>query len=162
MSEEATVTDMATHAAQPRIDVFGGQVTDKVDLGDDRSWIEVKRMNEGERRKYLAAIQRPMKVSRDGEAEINFSPGADREALLQATIVDWDIMANEEEFKFSISAVRVFLNSANVDIVDKIEEAAREINPWLLDEVTIEQLDEQIEDLTKMRDDKLAEEAGKD
>lgn len=159
---EASVTDLAAHAATPRIDVFGGSITDKVELGDDVSWIEVKRMNEGERRKYLSAIQRPMKVSKTGEAEINFNPGADREALLQATIIDWNIMANDEEFVFSTNAVRIFMNSADVSIVDKVEEAARNINPWLLDEVSVEQLDDQIEELTKMRDDKLAEEAGND
>lgn len=157
MSDEA----VATLTPPVRIDVFGGRITEKVELGDGVSWIEVKRMNEGERRKYLSDIQRPMKVSREGEAEINFNPGGDREALLKATIVDWDISANGEDFPYSDAGLRLFLNNADVEIVDKVEEVARTINPWLLDEVTVEQLDEQIEELEKLRDKKLEEEAGK-
>ena len=152
----ATVTQMPT-----RLNIFGQISTTKVPLGDGVSYVEVQKMTGGMRDRYEGQSSRPLKVSREGEAEVKMDASIERRALLDICIVGWDIYVNGDPWPFNDANKRRFLADAPVELIDEVEKAARELNPWLLDEVTVEALDKQIAELTELRDRKLEEEAGK-
>jgi hypothetical protein len=131
-----------------------------VTLSDGVTTVTVKALNEGERRVFSNATQKPFKLSQEGEAEVTPTPGDDRHALFMAAISAWSIQRDGEDWPFSPANKRTLLLEADSDEMDKVEEAAREINPFLLDDVTVDSLDEEIEKLQKLREEKAAEEAG--
>lgn len=153
-------TPEVTPAPAARSSIFALNKTKVVTLSDDVTTVTVKAMNEGERRVYANSTQKPFKLSQDGEAEVTPTPGDDRHALFMSTISDWSIVRDGEPWPYSKANLRTLLLEADSGEMDKVEEAAREINPFLLDDVTVESLEEEIEKLQKLRDEKAAEEAG--
>ena len=146
---------------QRRFDIFGQITTEKVFLPDEVSYVEITKLSEGGRREFLKKTERPMKVNREGEATVTVDQAAQRTALLETCIIGWDLEVDGEPYVFAAHTLRRFLKDAPVDVIDDIEKACRDLNPWLRDEVTVEELDAQIAELTELRDEKLAEEEGK-
>jgi len=149
-------------------DYFGFEETFRVMLPDGQSWIEHKSFNEGARRKYLNAANREVTVERTtGDARMKVASGDERYNLLTTAICNWNLVRAHkttgipEPITCSDTNIRTFLESANPRIVDIIEKDVRDKNPWLSAEVTVEGIDEQIAELQKLRDRKVAEQEGK-
>lgn len=144
-------------------DYFAFDVTDRVDLPDGVSYIDIKVLNEGSRRKYLNSVNREVKLQKaTGDAVMQLATGDERKAILESSIVGWNLMRAGQPVSFTPAMVREFLDRSNPKVIDLIEKRVREINPWLTAEVTIEDIDKQIEELTELRATKVAEEEGKD
>ena len=139
------MADEVEHSAQISYFGFGG--TEKFYV-DDENWVEIKIMNEGDRRRYQSKTTRDMKVSQGGEATFSLSPGEDRQALLEVAISDWNFVdQGGGEVAFNRSNLEKFLNGAPVEVVDKIDNQVRLLNPWLSSEQSIEDMQNEIDRL---------------
>jgi hypothetical protein len=148
-----------------QVDYFGLTETHRVVLPDGISWIEHTTLTEGGRRKYLNGVQRDMIVQRaTGDAKMSMKPGDERYTLLMEAITDWNIIRDGKPWPFnkqgSGSNLGQFLDSAPPKIIDLIEKDVRMHNAWLLEDMTLEGIDEEIKTLQDLRAKKVEEEQG--
>lgn len=150
------------------VNYYGGDVTDRYEFPDGVQWVEVKEFTEGDRRKYLMAINKDIRVERQsGNAYLHNTAGVDRYELLQIAIIDWNLYKPDSEGKMNLvkynqHELRIFLQQGKPSLFEKIELKVRALNPWLMQDLTIEQIDEQIEQLQETKEIMLREEAGKE
>ncbi len=143
-------------------DYFDTTVEHKVILPDGKQFIVHQELNEGARRKYLNAVNRDVVIQRaTGDARMRMAPGDERHALLEAAITGWNVMKAGTPLPFTPANLRLFLDKAPPRIIDLIEKEVRKANPWLLAEMSVEDIDKEIASLQEMRDTKLREEEGK-
>jgi hypothetical protein len=142
-------------------DYFAFDLTERVDLPDGVSYVDIKVLNEGARRKYLNSVNREVKLQKaTGDAVMQLATGDERKAILESSICGWNLMRAGQPVPFSAGTVREFLDRANPKLIDLIEKEVRRINPWLNAEITVEEIDKQIEELNELRDQKLKEQEG--
>lgn len=144
------------------VDYFGFEETYVVSLPDGRQTIEHKVLNEGQKRKYQNSINRDVVIQRaTGDAKMRMAPGDERHHLLKQAITGWNMFRNGQPYAFSARNLDDFLELAPPKIIDIIEKEVRKANPWLLQELSIEDIDKEIASLQEMREKKVEEEAGK-
>lgn len=144
-------------------DYFGTDKTHRVTLPDGMSWIEHKELNEGERRKYMNATNRDVRIARQtGDMHLRMAAGDERAELLKVAIVGWNLQSGGQPLDFNDANLRRFLEKASPKIVDIVEKDIRKKNPWLVSDVSVEDIDKQIEELQELREQKLKEDSGKD
>lgn len=143
-------------------DYFAFDMTERVHLPDGVSYVDIKVLNEGARRKYLNSVNREVKLQKaTGDAVMQLATGDERKAILESSICGWNLMRGGQPVPFTDAAKREFLDRANPKLIDIIEKEVRKINPWLTADVTVEDIDKQIEELQELRAQKLREEEGK-
>jgi len=147
---------------------FGFSQTHKVMLPDDVSWIEHETLNEGGRRAYLDAVNREVRLKKDsGDAILKMQSGSERKVLLERAIVGWNLLGPDgKPLKFSKgspgSTLSQFLDQADPAIIDIIEKDVRKKNVWLMNDLSVEDIDKQIAELQEMRAEKVKVEEGND
>lgn len=150
------------------VDYFDFDDTRNVTFPDERSFVTIQVLNEGARRKYLNSTNRDVTIQRaTGDAKMKIASGDDRAALLSSAIVGWNLQTKNksgemEPIPFNKQNLTKFLESASPTIIDLIEKEVRKDNPWLLADVSIEDIDKQIEELQELRAKKLEETEGKE
>jgi hypothetical protein len=149
-------------------DYFGFSEVYTVTLPDGVSWVQHRSFNEGDRRQYLNKANREVTVERvSGDAKMKVASGDERYNLLLTAIKGWSLVTAHkttgelQPIEFNETNLRKFLDSSNPKIIDIIEKDVREHNPWLMAEITVEGIDEQIAELQKLRERKVAEAEGK-
>lgn len=147
-------------------DYFDFKVTEQVMLPDGHSWVEIKKLNEGERSKYQNEVNRDVRIKKNtGDASIRTAPGDERRVLLECAIIGWNLQRNGKPVPFSKdsrgSTLSQFLDNTDPVICDIIEKAVRRANPWLLTDMTVEEIDKEIDDLKDMRRTLIEQEEGK-
>lgn len=143
-------------------DYFAFDIIGRTMLPDGISWVEHAVMNEGARRKYLNAVNRDIRVQKSTQdAIMRMAPGEERIELLKATIVGWNMYRGGRQIEFNRQNLEEFLLKADPRIINMIEKDVRLANPWLLAEMTLEDIDREISDLQELRAKKVEEEAGK-
>ncbi len=148
-------------------DYFAFDEIHQVLLPDGITFVEHKELTEGQRRKYLNKTNRDVRLQKvSGDAIIRMSPGDERAALLESAITGWNFQrrgrdGNLEPVAFRPQALTEWLDKANPKHIDIVEKAVRQANPWLLAEVSVEEIDKEIVTLQELRETKLREEAGK-
>lgn len=153
---------VATHEPVPD-DYFGFDETLRIDLPDGVSWVEHQILNEGQRRKYLNKVNRDVKFQKTtGDAIMRLSPGDEKAELLTVALCNWNLTRRGVTTPFNPGTLREFLDKASPRIIDLIEKEVKKANPWLLAELSIEDIDREIEALTEMRKTKEMEAEGKD
>lgn len=155
----AQAEEVLTPSAQS--DYFGVDEVHRFMLPDGISYVEHKTMTEGARRKYQAATNKDVKLSKAGDATIKMAPGEERVALLDAALCGWNLKKGGKDMSFSPSARREFMDAASPTIIDLIIDDIREHNAWLMADLTVEDIDKEIENLKQQRDELLEKEAGK-
>lgn len=152
----------------------GGPATEKVQvdffapvpdittmLPDGISFVTHKKMNEGDRRKYLAAINRDLKIQKGtGDAIMRLASGEERTALLKCAITGWNLIRGGQPWPFNAHNLAAFLEQAPVDILELVEADVRKNNKWLIADATVEDIDKQIEELQEMRQEIIDRESG--
>ena len=163
MQEAGAATDTGVY-----VDYFGFEESRNVYLPDGRQYVTIKKLNEGDRRKYLNQVNKDIRIERQtGDAKLKVATGDDRVALLKSAIIDWYLMRKNERTgewepaPFKEQALNAFLEKANPKIIDIIEKEVRKDNEWLVGDVTIEDIDKQMAELQELRDKKVAEAEGK-
>lgn len=162
-AREAAVEKGLKAAGQPiddavQEDYFGFDEVHRVPLPDGVSFVEHKSLTEGARRKYLNGVNREVRIKRaSGDATLSTSPGDERLSLLKAAVVGWNLTRSGQAVEFTLRNLEDFLDKASPKIVDLIEKDVRLKNPWLLAEMTVEDIDTEIEALQEMRAEKVKE-----
>jgi hypothetical protein len=142
-------------------DYFGFSETERVNLPDGKSYVEFKVMNEGDRRQYLNAQNRKVTIRKgSGDAELELTPGDDKYNLLKLTLTGWNLRRAGQPVVFNKHELDKFLNGANPKVIDLIHREVTLKHPWLLDQMTVEDIDREIENLQKMREIAAKNEAG--
>lgn len=135
-----------------QFDYFGFEERHRVMLPDGKSWVEFEVMNEGDRRKYLNQQNKGIRVNRvTNDAHIDTAPGDERHALLMNTLVDWNLVRDGKPVAFSRANLEQFLDKANPRVVDLIEKEVRLKHPWLMQDMSVEDIDREIENLQELR-----------
>jgi hypothetical protein len=143
-------------------DYFGFGDNRTVTLPDGKSFVEFKVMNEGDRKKYLNAQNKKVTIRKgSGDAEMELSPGNERYNLLKLTITGWNLHRGGQPVPFDRRNLEQFLETANPKIIDIIHREVMLAHPWLLDEMTLEDIDQEIKNLQGMREVVERREAGK-
>lgn len=141
-------------------DYWGVDQTDQWFLPDGKQYFVISTMNEGERAKFEKENNNDLKVSRQGETSIKVDPAKSRWALITAAVTDWFLIKNGNPLKFSEGELTGWLRHANPKIVDDLEAAIRKFNPWLNANLTVEEIDKEIENLKELRKDAEKREQG--
>lgn len=144
-----------------QFDYFGFGETHRHILPDGVSFIEFKVMNEGDKRRYQNGQNRDVTVVKNtGDARLSTKPGDDRHSLLTTVIVGWNLMRGGTALGFTNAHLKEFLDGADPLIVEGLEKAIRKAHPWLLAEMSVEDIDREIESLQEMREVVVEREAG--
>lgn len=139
---------------------------------DQRQFISYSVMNEGQKAKFQKQTSSDLMVMRaTGDAKMKVDTAAERWALINAAVVGWNIMRKNksgqwESVAFSKdspgSTLFQWLNTANPKHVENLEKAIRNANPWLLGEMTVEDIDKELANLAELRIEAVKRESGKE
>jgi hypothetical protein len=113
-----------------------------------KQYVTFVSMNEGRRTRYQKKTSRPLHIERENnDARMTVDQAADRHALLETSITGWKIFRGGDELMFRPSLLLEFLKFANPLHIDKLEKAIRDANPWMIAEMTSEQIEKEIANL---------------
>lgn len=160
---EEAMSEAGVSTSDPvQVDYFGFEEVNTVMLPDGKSYVQHQTLTEGARRKYLNSVNREVRLQKaSGDAILRMQTGEERFALLKAALVGWNLVRNSQPVPFTTRAVDEFLEKAPPKIIDVIEKDVRKHNPWLMQDVTLEDIDQQIAELEELREQKLKEDEGK-
>lgn len=151
------------------VDYFGFEETERVYL-DSKQYVDVGALNEGGRRNYLNAVNREARISKgSGDTVIKLANGDERRILITAALTGWNLMRPNLKkpgeympVPFNANTVREFLDKVSPTVLDRVDKVVRKQNPWLLQDATIEDMEQQIIELQEGIEKKRAEEEGKE
>lgn len=144
-------------------DYFGFDETQAFTLPDGKQQIFFKIMNEGAKTRFQQKTNRDIHVNRNSQdMRIKADPAGERRELIRASVVDWTLMRRAkngsgwERAPFSNNGsegdeLTKWLNNANPKLVEDLEDVIRKANPWLQADMTVEQIDEEIQRLHELR-----------
>jgi hypothetical protein len=160
---EASMTARGESTVEPiEVDYFAFDETHVLILPDGKQKIFHKALTEGDRRKYLRASNRDVKLQRaTGDAYLKMAPGEDRASLLKSAITGWELTKGGKPFLFTPKALDDMLEQFPPKIIDLIHKDILRVNPWLLGEMTVEDIDREIATLQEQRQTIIEEAAGK-
>jgi hypothetical protein len=139
------------------VDYFGFAESHKHMLPDGKQWIEFQSMNEGAKSRFQKESSRDLVLERQsGNARVKMDQAGDRHALIKACVTDWYVLRGGQPIPYTPVQLGDFLTLADPRIIDGLELAIRKANPWLLAEMSVKDIDKEIENLQEMR--KVAEE----
>lgn len=143
-------------------DYFGADDTHQFFLpGSREQFVMIKAFTEGDRCKYLDRTNRDLKLDRSGTASLKTAPGSDRHTLLKIAIVDFALRFNGQLTTMAQNpkVFERFLESAPPSVIDEIVKEVHKHNPWLLAEMSVEDIEKEISNLQEMLEAKKKEEA---
>lgn len=158
------------------VNYFAFSVVEKWFFPDGNQWIAFKIMSEGDKAAFQRLTSRDVKVNRNsGDASFPVDAAGERHTLIKTSVVDWYIFApnpysgEPEQVPFSLSDTRhptgmnleKWLKLANPKLVEELEYTIRKANPWMQADMTIEEIDKEIERLQDLRRETEVREAGK-
>lgn len=141
-------------------DYFGFSGQETFTLPDGRQAIFFKKMNEGERFNFQKKTSKDIKFNRtSGDAAVRADPAEERHELIMSSVVGWSLMRRNgvswEPVPFSTgsqsSELFKWLKVADPEIIDDLELAIRKANPWMQAEMTVEEIDKEIDRLNELR-----------
>lgn len=142
-------------------DYYGFDETEIWYFPDGKQWLKFKKLNEGDRAKYLRATRPDVTINqKSGDARIPFDQANDRHELILSAVIDWHVVTRSAKTgKFELipfssgkgGNVGQWIQKADPSIIASIDKAIRKSNPWLLNEMSVEQIDKEIADLTELR-----------
>lgn len=165
-----SASDFTPENIEPQFtDYFGFKATEKFWFPDGKTYIEYDVMNEGAKARFQKLTSRDLRVQRTtGDALLKMDPGAERHALISESVTGWNLMRRNpkddsrwEHAPFDQSNLRRFLEGTDPRIVEDLEKAIRKANPWLMDEMSVEDIDKEISNLQELRAVAVEREAGK-
>lgn len=161
--QEPTFAPEAHQSTAPvqQVDYFGFDRSEKFHLPDGVSYIEFKPMNEGEKKKYQDKTSKDLVMERNsGNTRMSVLMGSERHELIKASVTGWNLTRGGVPVPFTPPMLNDFLTLADPLVVENLEKAIRKANPWLLAEMTVADIDKEIQNLTEMREVAEKREAG--
>jgi len=144
-------------------DYFGFDEQKVYTLPDGKQQIFFQVMNEGQKSKFQQKTNRDIHVNRGtNDMRIKADPAGERQALIESSVTGWTLKRRNkvtgqwEDAPFSNTGspgdeLHKWLNAANPRLVEELEDAIRKANPWLQADMTVEQIDEEIQRLHDLR-----------
>lgn len=130
---------------------------------DGVTYIEFKKLSHGDRRDYLNKTNRGVSMNRGtGDMKFETKAGDDRDTLLKMAVCGWNMLREGAPVPFSKAVFEQWLPKANPDWTDELEKDIRRENPWLLADMTIEDMEKERDRLNELIDTKRREEEGKE
>lgn len=166
MTEAPTQPINPPDDAQVFEDYWGVDARERWYLPDGKQYFEFTVMTEGQKAEFQRKTSKDLVVQgRTGDARVAVDPAGDRHKLIKMSVVDWYLKqkgpdGSWTDAPFAPRTLDAWLDKANPALVEKLEFAIRMANPWMQADMTIEQIDEEIERLTEMRKQKEREELG--
>jgi hypothetical protein len=156
-------------AVSQEVDYFDFEEIGEFTLPDGRQKIFLKALNEGAKRKFQKDTSRDLRVQRSsGDALVKMDPGQERYTLCMESITGWTLRRRNpknrdvwEDAPSDKSNIARFLEKTNPAIVEDLEKEIRKLNPWLLDELSVKEIDKEIENLNELRTKAVEREAAK-
>lgn len=140
---------------------FGFASSEKFYLPDGASYIEFTKMNEGAKKNFQDKTSRDVVLERNsGNARMNMLQGTERHELIRSCVINWNLRDADGPVQFSTRALSQFLELADPAVVEGLEKAIRKANPWLLAEMSSEDIQKEIDNLTDMLKTAQARERG--
>lgn len=148
-------------------DYFGFEETKVWYFPDKRQYITYQVMNEGQKAKFQKKTNRDITLRRTtGDASVKVDPAEERHALLEASVTGWHVFRNGQPVPFSSgtpgSNFNQWLQNANPKLVESLEFDIRLANPWLQGDMTIEDIDKEMDRLRDLREQTVKREEGKE
>lgn len=147
-------------------DYFGFDRSVKYFFPDGVTFIEFRPMNEGAKKKFQDKTSRDLVLERNsGNARMSVLQGSERHELIRSSVVAWNLRRGGQELPQPGTpqgkiALGDFLELADPLIVEGLEKEIRKANPWLLAEMTSEDIQKEIDNLEEMKKVAEAREAG--
>lgn len=164
-----TIDGIETPQARQQSDYFGFFATERFWLPDGVSYIEFRKMNEGQKKAFQDKTSKDLVLERSGSARMSVLQGSERHELIKASVVGWNLTRNGEPLPQPDPDDRRapgnmhlsdFLTLADPKIIEDLEKAIRKANPWLLGEMKPEDIEREIENLQEMLEVAKKREAG--
>lgn len=152
-------------AAQPQgekvyADYWGTDETKRHYLPDGEQYFDFKVMNEGAKTMFQKLTNQDLVVGRDNTAKVRVDPAAERHTLIKTSVTGWNMYKGGEPVAYSKQLLEKWLEVAPPKIVEELEFAIRMANPWMQSEMTVEEVDKEIDRLTEVRKQIVEREAG--
>lgn len=152
---------VGTEPAPEQVDYFGFEEFETIYLPDGTTWIKLQAMNEGAKARFQKMTQRDMVLEKQsGNARFKIDPSEERHELIKSSIVDWNLKRRGQPVRPDHVGIGDFLKLANPKIIEQVELAIRKLNPWLLQDMSVEEIDRQIDELRELRKTAEEREAG--
>lgn len=132
-------------------DYWGTDETYKHYLPDGKQWFEFKIMNEGDKTRFQKLTNQDLTIGRDNTAKVRMDPAAERHTLIKTSVINWNLYKGGQPVGFSKQILEKWLESAPPKIVEDLEFAIRKANPWLQADMTVEEIDKEIDRLEELR-----------
>jgi hypothetical protein len=133
-----------------QVDYFGFASSDTFMFPDGVTYVELTVMNEGQKAKFQKRIQQDVVLDRrSGDARFRMDAAQERHELIKQCVSGWNLKRGGQPIPLNERNLRDFLDLANPKLVQDIESAIRRINPWLLGEMTSEDIQREIDNLTE-------------
>lgn len=134
-------------------DYFGFAESHKWYFPDGKQFIEFQRMNEGQKAQFQRRTNRDLVVERaSGNARMKMDVASERHELIKAAVVGWFVYREGSPAPYSNAVLEQWLAVADPKLVEDLEKEIRKNNPWLLQDMSVEDIDKEIENLKEMRD----------
>lgn len=144
---------------------FPGQ--DKV-AEEDKQYFVVSKMNEGKKADYQSKTTQDVRIQRTtGDARFRMDASAERHTLIQLSVVGARVKLRSKasgQLEFHNGdhkqLLKKWLENGNPDHVQKLEQFIRDLNPWMRNEMSVEEIDKEIERLEELKKERAEAEAG--
>lgn len=151
----------ASPTESPQQDYFGFSAPQKFMFPDGVTYIEFTKMSEGAKKAFQDKTSKDLVLERtSGNARMTVLQGTERWELIEASVTGWNLLRNGVPFPYSRVNLHDFLSLADPELVEELEKAIRKANPWLLAEMSVEDIDKEIRNLQEMREVAEKREAG--
>lgn len=142
-------------------DYWGFSRGDRFTFPDGVTYIEFKAMNEGKKSEYQRNTRQDVVMERgSGNARLKIDDALQRQELIKASVTDWNLTRSGQPYGFNAGHLNEWLRVADPEVVEALYKAIRKLNPWMLGDVTVEELDKQIAELQDQKAELLTREEG--
>lgn len=149
-------------------DYFGFGAEERYYFPDGVTYISFRIMNEGQRKKFQQGTSRDIKFNRaTNDASIKADPAQERWQLITTSCTGWNLVRRNpardtlEPIMFNSKLLEQWLEMADPKVVDDLEMAIRRANPWLQADMTVEEIDKELERLQDLRKEVQDRDKGK-
>lgn len=140
------------------VDFFNPEkVVERVMLPDGKQWIEIRKLDEGDRTEFQKQNKGKVTGNRNNDdLEFDMDSSKERRSLIEIAVSAWHFVTRDtqtgewREVPFTKEAVRQWAAKADSEIIDDVVQQIRLMNKWLLADMTSSQIEKELERLNKL------------
>lgn len=131
-------------------------------LPDGVQYFVIQKMNEGDKTKFQKLTNSDLVVGQNRTATVKMDPAAERHTLIKTSVKDWNFAGPDgSQIIFGNGSMLLkWLETADPKIVEELEHAIRLYNPWMQADMSLEEIDKEIDRLHDLRKQVIEQQAG--